>query len=203
VKFATEAAMLANQSGSRGTQARVEYEQFLDEVGQAVIKLILRFGATLADPSQEQDMMLLEALQGIETMDVIESSTSYKDPSYEMQMAMQMTHALMPFIQAGIVNPLPLAMKILRAFGERDPGKYLNQPQNTAPGGPGAPGVPAGGMLPPAMPPGMPPGPGSPPMQPAGGPAMGGPPVPPGAGGPYMPQIMAMARQAAMGAGRG
>lgn len=145
VKFATEAALLANQSGSRGNQARIQYELFLSEVGLAVVDLLVRFGPSLMNPLEpsDEDDLLLEALSEVKDLCVLENSTSYKDPAYEMQTSLQLLTAMMPFVEAGVVNPLPLITDVFRAFGKRDVNKYLAQQTMLPPMSPA--GIPAPG----------------------------------------------------------
>lgn len=149
VKFATEAALLANQSGARGTQARVEFEQFLDKLSRAVLDMTTQFAPSLMLESDEKDMLLLEAISLVEDVCVQESSTTYKDPANEQQSNLMLLQVLMPFIDAGLINPLPLIMDVLRAFGKRDTSKYINSqargplPPNS--GGPVAPSMSPGG----------------------------------------------------------
>jgi hypothetical protein len=176
VEFATQAALLANQSGSRGIAARIEYEQFMDDVARGIVDMLLRFGASMVDPNDANDLVLFGALQDIQDICVIESSTAYKDPNAEQQVSLQLLQAMMPFIEQGLINPLPLIADVLRAFGKRDISKYLNPQSPQGPGQPGPPGAPMSPGLP-AQPPAAGAGPG-------GQPSDGGqpPPVPiPGA----------------------
>ena len=171
--------MLNNQSGARGNQARIEFEQFVNYAAQCLLGMVYKFAPSMMTDGDENDALMLECIQSVQEIKVIESSTSYKDPNQEMQTNMQLLQAMMPFIQAGMVNPLPLLADVFRSFGKRDVQKYLNlQPQMPPGQAQGAqPG--AGGQTPP---PGIPPPPG-----PSGGQAapvpQGGPPAPTGPGG--------------------
>ncbi|HLK55048.1 MAG TPA: hypothetical protein VKU00_00700, partial [Chthonomonadaceae bacterium] len=165
VKFATEAAMLANQSGARGNQARIVFEQFIDRVAKAVLKVVLKFGpALMEEQASPEDMMLFAALTGVTDICVLEGSTAYKDPVADMQSSLQLLQVMMPFIQAGLVNPLPMITDVFRAFGKRDVGKYVNSQAATQNGMQGA----ASSVPTQPMPPGGPP-------QPAGAVAPGPP----------------------------
>ena len=164
VKFATEAALMANQSGARGNQARIEYEQFLDSVARAVVDMVVRFGPSMMVEQDPNDLGLMNALLSVQDICVLESSTAYKDPASEMQSSLQLLQAMMPFVQAGLVNALPLLTDVFRAFGKRDVQKYLvtqgaqNGPSaQTAPPGPPAPGGPPPGQPPPGPAPALPP----------------------------------------------
>lgn len=165
VKFATEAAMLANQSGSRGTMARIEYEQFLDEITRAILDMMVKFGAALADPNSPHDQEFFQSITSIQDIAVIERSTAYTDPAAEQQVSLQLLQVMMPFIQAGLVNPVPLIAKVFRAFGEQNIEQYLILQPAAPQGAPGAmsPGgdtaaaqqgamPPGGGQLPPGGP---------------------------------------------------
>jgi hypothetical protein len=153
-EFATEAALLAQQSGARGNQSRIEFEQFVDRMARAVIDLMVKFGPSLADQFDENDGRLLQACAAVTDICVIESSTTYKNPAYEMQAAIQLVTSLMPFIQLGIINPQKAATKLIQASGERDAASWLMPlmpPQASVPGlpVPGAEGTPQGGGEPP------------------------------------------------------
>ena len=172
VKFATEAALLANQSGARGNQARIEFEQFVNFATRCLLHMVSAFAPAMMSEGAPEDALLLQSIQAVQDIKVIEASTSYKDPSAEMQTNLQLLQAMMPFIQAGLVNPTPLVADVFRAFGKRDVHKYFQVPPSAAPRGPGGPPlpgsgppgapVPPSGMAPP-LPPQPPP---SPPMTP-------------------------------------
>lgn len=166
VKFATEAALLANQSGARGNQARIEFEQFVNFAARCLLHMVTAFAPAMMRDGAPEDALLLQAIQAVQDIKVIEASTSYKDPSVEMQTNLQLLQAMMPFIQAGLVNPTPLVADVFRAFGKRDVHKYFQLPPQGAP-------VAAGG------PPGSgPPGSAGPPGPPASAPGAS-PPIPP------------------------
>jgi len=157
VKFATEAALLANQSGARGNQARIEFEQFVNFAARCLLRMVAAFAPAMMRDGAPEDALLLLSIQAVQDIKVIEASTSYRDPSAEMQTNLQLLQAMMPFIQAGLVNPTPLIADVFRAFGKRDVHKYFQPP-------------------PPAMPPGA-----------AGGPPGAGSPGPPGSPGAPVP----------------
>lgn len=157
VKFATEAALLSQQAGARGNQARIEYERFMDRVTMDIIADQVRFMV----PRSPAEFLLHDALSSVQDVNVLESSTAYKDPAYEQQTNIQLLQAAMPFIQGGLMNPRPLLEDLLRAFGKQDIDKYFaapgpmgqpGQPQMlAAPGEPtAAPGAPPAAAPPPA-----------------------------------------------------
>lgn len=141
-KFATQVASLQAQSGRRGEQARIEYELFMDDCAGAIIELMQKFGPSLLDETDEADMLLFEAFASVQEVSVLEASTAYKDPAYEMQTSLQLLQALMPFVQAGMMPAEPLIQDLLRAFGKRDVQKYLppQASQMMSPAGIPAPG---------------------------------------------------------------
>ena len=132
VKFATEAALLANQSGARGNQARIEFEQFVNFAARCLLHMVGAFSPSMMTDGVPEDALLLQSIQAVQDIKVIEASTSYKDPSAEMQTNLQLLQAMMPFIQAGLVNPTPLVADVFRAFGKRDVHKYFLTPPNLA-----------------------------------------------------------------------
>jgi hypothetical protein len=162
VKFATEAALLANQSGARGNQARIEFEQFVNFAARCLLHMVENFAPAMMADGAPEDALLLQSIRSVQDIKVIETSTSYKDPSAEIQTNLQLLQAMMPFIQAGLVNPMPLVADVFRAFGKRDVHKYFQSP---APGAAG--GGPPSGAGPGGAPPGSDPRPGSPPGSPA------------------------------------
>ncbi|HEV2471655.1 MAG TPA: hypothetical protein VGS41_03255, partial [Chthonomonadales bacterium] len=121
VRFATEAALLANQSGARGTQARIEYEKFVEELARDVLWM----SATFARPHDQDERILWSALSSVKDVSVLEQSTAFKDPAFEMQSSIQLLQVMAPYIQGGVVNPRPLIQDVFRAFGKRDVDKYL------------------------------------------------------------------------------
>lgn len=165
VKFATEAALLANQSGARGNQARIEFEQYLNFAARCLLQMVAAFAPAMMGDGASEDALLLQSIQAVQDIKVIDASTSYKDPQAEMQTNLQLLQAMMPFIQAGLVNPTPLIADVFRAFGKRDVNKYFAQPGQQTPPQPGAPGQP-----------GQPPGPAPLPGQAAPGQAGAAPP---------------------------
>lgn len=150
VKFATEAALLANQSGARGNQARIEFEQFVNFAARCLLQMVAAFAPSMMGDANPEDQILLEAIKNVQDIKVIESSTAYKDPNAEMQTNLQLLQAMMPFMQAGFVNPVPLIEDTLRAFGKRNTAQYLMQPQA---------GQPPPTMVPPPEPQPAPPAP--------------------------------------------
>ncbi len=137
-RTATESVQVSNQAGARFAQARIAYELFLAKVAETLIDLIIRFER----PDNKEHLVMLQIFSAIKQIRVVETSTAYKDPAAEKQEAATLTQLLMPFVQIGKVDPDMLIMKIVRAWGERDPQKWII---NGSPGMPNAPGIPGGG----------------------------------------------------------
>lgn len=128
VKFATEAALLANQGGARGTQAKLEYEQFLEEAAWTVLDMLIRFG----NPQAENEWLLHEALLLVTNIQVHEGSTTFKDPAVEQQSLLQLWQALAPAAPAIGLNLQELAIKLLKAFGWHDAQRMFLSPEQLA-----------------------------------------------------------------------
>jgi hypothetical protein len=150
--FATEVAALTSQSGARGVQAAKEFERFVSRKAQITVLLEKKFGG--AEPGDEPEvastkMELWAKFQDVQEVDVVEASTLYKDPSYDMQQGMQLLQLGMQItplmIQTG--QPPPnltlLYQDVLRAAGKHDVDKYsmppMQMPQQGMPPQDGAP----------------------------------------------------------------
>src|SRR5689334_21777118 len=90
-------------------------------MAEAVIDMTLKFG----NPVCDNDVLLVQALESVRQIVVLENSTAWKDPAFEMQSSVQLLQLMMPFMQLGIVDPLPLIVDVFKAFGRRDTDKYL------------------------------------------------------------------------------
>jgi hypothetical protein len=131
-KFATQVAAASAQSGRRGEQARRQYELFLDDCAMAIVELMVRFGPALIGEDEngmpdENDVLLLEAFAAVQEICALESSTAYKDPAYELQLNLQLLEKMLPFIEAGYLNPEPFIKDVLQAAGKRNVAIYFNQ----------------------------------------------------------------------------
>lgn len=121
-KFATEVAATEGQSGALGTQARGEYEAFLDHLTDDIRDMTIQF----AKPETPEENLLIEALLSVQEMCTIEGSTEYKNPATERQSALAFGQAMMPFIQMQIVDPVAVALEVIRAWKKGDAKKFLN-----------------------------------------------------------------------------
>jgi hypothetical protein len=143
VKTATEVAFLANQSGARGGQARIEFEQFVNFAARCLLQMVVAFAPSMMQDGAPEDALLLQSIQAVQDIKVIESSTSYKDPNAEIQTNLQLMQALAPFFGT-LIDPRPIIADTLRAFGKRDVQKYFLQPPVPQPGPPGVQPPPQG-----------------------------------------------------------
>lgn len=160
-KFATEVAATEGQSGARGDQDRKEYENFLNRIARMVIRWIIQF----SKPATPDEFILIEALQQITSLQVVEQSTSYKNPEAQFNKAVLLLNTLLPIAQAVGLNIRPLIEDVLIAAGKRNVNRYFGLPAPQSPeqqGQPGAeqpgmpptqPGAEGGGGLAPAGPP--------------------------------------------------
>lgn len=150
VNFATEAAILDRRSGSRGVQARIEFERFVLAMMLLIVEMEQKFGGPQEGQSpevMEQEYAQWQAFLDVQEVQVIEGSTEYKDASVEQQQSMQLLQliaGLFPlFVQIGgrIPNLESYADDVLRAFGRHDVARYWleapAQPQGALPGGDG------------------------------------------------------------------
>lgn len=154
--FATEAALVGQQSGARGIQAQIEFERFVSRMAEIVILLEREFGGPTENHTTDEEYILWQALSDVTEVRVIESSTAYKDPAFEMQQAMQILNVmagLFPIFQqiGKVPNYVEYANDILRASAKHDLARYwIDLPPQPQPGamppqgGPPQPGAPQG-----------------------------------------------------------
>lgn len=202
-RTATEAAMIQDASNSRAQDRLAKIEESLARIGCRIVQLMQQYltGKHVARITSIPGAAWLEYdkdyIKGEFDYSVQGGSTEPQNETFKRQSAMQLVDASMPFLDAGVADPVKLYRKVLEGFGITDPTGYI-QPQAL---GEGSETPPNGEQ--PALPPGPPPvmeGPGGPPPGgsggpppggPGGGPPMGGPPPgmagPPLSGGPPPP----------------
>lgn len=172
-KFATQVGATSQMSGARGTQQRLEYEYFLNELATAVLSMTAKF----AQATTPEEQILLQAVEAVTEVTAVEQSTSYKDPALETAAAAQDIQLLAPIAPMVGLNMQALVEDYLRARGKRDMSRYFAPPQQAA-GVPApqsaADGASSGGPVPMTGPPAQGPPPGM----------MGGPPPGMMGGGP-------------------
>ena len=144
--FATSVAAMAQQSGARAVLAQKEFERFVTKMAEIVVMLEREFGGAYYDDGGEmqatdEEIILWEAMNDVEEVHVIESSTLYKDPNFDLQQSMQLLNViaqLMP-LMAQVGQRLPnlesYIEDVLRASGKHDMGRYWAQmpPQQLQP----------------------------------------------------------------------
>lgn len=98
-QFATQVAATVQKGGARQNQAKAEYETFLNRWGKITLWLFKEFGG----PHRTEDgeivgsmelQTLHDAAKNVTDISIIESSTSYKDPSMQQQQSMQLVQLL-------------------------------------------------------------------------------------------------------------
>lgn len=153
VKFATEAALLSQQSGARGQANQHEWEIFVSQCAQICVELTIKFGG---HAETVEEGMFLDALKAAKEIVVLERSTAYQDPNFEINKWTQIIQVLGPMAQVCGLNLKIVAEEFLKRMGVKNVDKYFT-PATPAgmpmPGGAGAPPMMPGEN---SMPPGMP-----------------------------------------------
>jgi len=187
-RTATEAAMIADAANSRSQDRLSKIEFVLADAGGRVIQLMQQYmtgdqvSRIVSLPVQGWLNYDKDYIQGDFDFEVRGGSTEPRNETFRRQSALQLADISMPFLEMGVADPVALYGKLLRdGFGEKDPQRYIQKPED-APPPEGGPPPPEGGMPPEQAPPpdammgqgppGVPPPPGMPP----GGPVNGIPP---------------------------
>jgi hypothetical protein len=163
-KTATEASIMSDTARNRANYKISQYEEFSTAVARKVLQLdqqyltgqqaafiVGRDGATYWFQYMPQDIM------GEFHFEVEAGSTTPVDMGTRKREALDMMNALAPLIQMGVLDPVAIAEKVLKAFGEKSPSRFIaaQNPQGMPPqGAPGVPPAPGGqpGMGPSAPP---------------------------------------------------
>lgn len=136
IQFATEAAMMAQRSGSRAVQSRTRYEAYLRDFAEAWVMSIAAFGGPKLDENGDpvapiEAVILWEACSAVTNIEVGENSTTYRDPAAELAPRLQMFQVfgnMAPVIAqfGGItVNFKKLIEDILRSAGISNVEDYV------------------------------------------------------------------------------
>lgn len=144
VRFATEAAMLGQQSGSRAVAARVEYETFLEQASERVLQMLRDFGGPTYDESgnllmTEEEQILWEASMSWQEIQVVEGSSLYKDQAQDQQQSMQLLNLMLQTLPVCVQLGLPypnitrFIQDVLRSFGKRNMNDYFITPEPVSP----------------------------------------------------------------------
>lgn len=139
-EFATEAALLARRSGSRGTLARIDFEQFIEDLIMEMIRLTQQFGLDPAngEPTDEA-VALWEAYKDVLEIRIVEESLGFKDPSLVQQQNMQLMESSLGLVeimaaQGKVPNFIRLYEDTLRSFDRKNTDEYLIPIQLPVPG---------------------------------------------------------------------
>lgn len=158
VKFATQEAAINNLAGARTNDEREKWEALLTEMMETLLSLILQF----EEPQDEASALLMEAFANVASLEVVESSTLYKDPIALRQDAQTVLDESITVDQylAGIgsmkrINVEAAFNDFLRAHDKRDTKEYWYeiQPMLTAPTSPSSTGAMPGEETQPGIPP--------------------------------------------------
>ena len=174
-RTATEAAMIQDQSNARSADKLSKIEDSLAEVGERLIQLMQQYmtgkqvariiGGGQAPIWLEYDKHMI---QGRFDFEVEGGSTQPMNESSRRQAALQFSDAMIPFIDREIVDPMPVAIKLLEDFGVKNPTIFLAKAEEELPmemedpmmgDEMGAMGMPPGMGGLPSMGPDIPPGP--------------------------------------------
>lgn len=161
-KFATQVGAASQSSGAMGNKSRIEFERFLVRMAEVVVFMEIEFGGPEYDTEgnikvPDEVMALWQAMQDVSEINVLECSTTYKDPTFELQQAMQRLNViaqLMPiFFQMGgmIPNLQELVNDVYRYSNIHDTSRYWVQAPMPMMGAMG-PQATGSGMQPPQVP---------------------------------------------------
>lgn len=160
-RTATEAAMIQDSSNARSADKLATIELTIARVAENLIALIQQFLTTeqvamvVGDEAAQQWVPYTrDTVQGEYNFMVEAGSTQPTNETFRRQSAMQMMDAMMPFIQAGVINAQALAEHVLRnGFGIKETSKFIMAPPPMM--GPEGAAPPGGAPMPPAAPEGM------------------------------------------------
>lgn len=136
---ATQSVMTESKQGARPTQARADYEAWMNRIASAYIEMMQKFGGpTDEDPGTEEQNQLYLAFKAVYEVKVVEGSTTYKDPSTDQQQCMQLFTTVvqsyelfMSLAGMGLVKEIPnlkqFADDMLRAFSRQNIEQYWTQ----------------------------------------------------------------------------
>lgn len=151
-KFATQVAAVQQSSGAMSNKSRIEFERFLVRMAEVAIMMEIEFGGPTLDPdgkisTPDEVMQLWMAMKDVSEINVLECSTTYKDPTFELQQAMQRLNAvaqLLPlFGELGgqLPNLVELVNDVYRYSNIHDVSRYWMQAPPKAPPQPEPPKV--------------------------------------------------------------
>lgn len=156
-RTATEANMIQDGANARSADKMAIIERSIGEIADRIVKLSQQYLTQVqvarivgANDANQWIQYTKEDLYGEYDFQVEAGSTMPQNESSRRQSAMQLTDAMAPFMQMGIVNPVAMAEHMLKmGFGIKDTSKFIQQPPMMDPGMGGAPpeqGPPPGPM---------------------------------------------------------
>jgi hypothetical protein len=139
-RTATEAAAIQDRTNGRSADKLARIEKFIGAVGGNMLCLARQFMTTeqVVTVAGRDAQMLWVPYDG-STFDfdadvqVEGGSTRPKNEMWRMSQAQNMLQSMMPFVQAGIVDPHEVARFALEGFGVQNPDKFLVDPNQGPP----------------------------------------------------------------------
>ena len=136
-RTATEASIIQDNVNARSADKLATVEKAIARVARRVIQLQQQFmtqvqAARIVGPDQGIFWVPYgpEDIQGEYDFEVEAGSTQPQNETVRRQTATAMMEAMQPFIDMGVVDPITLAMHVLReGFGVKDPSKFITPPQ--------------------------------------------------------------------------
>lgn len=124
-RTATEAAIIGQQSGARGVANRKRFEALVDAMARWAVRLVALFGRVETD----EDFEFWSACNNVEDISVVEASTSFRDPAFEQQSALQLLQLAVQvypvMMQTGVQLKLEAFLDdALRAYHRQDVDRY-------------------------------------------------------------------------------
>jgi len=145
---ATQSVMVENKQGARPTQARADYEAWMNRLATAYVELMQKFGGpTEDDEGTTEQKVLWQAFKAVYEVKVVEGSTTYKNPGQDQQQTMQlfvtMSDRFEQFVAnaaAGLSDKVPnmvqYADDMLRSFSRQNIDQYWVSAPKDQGGGP-------------------------------------------------------------------
>lgn len=138
-RTATEASMIQDAANARAADKLATVERAIGEVAERVVALAQEFLTTDQvakivddDGAVQWQPYDRESILGQYDFTVEAGSTQPQNETFRRQSAMQLMETMMPFVQAGVVNPVELVSHVMKnGFGIKNPEQFLMQQQPT------------------------------------------------------------------------
>jgi hypothetical protein len=135
-RTATEAAMIQDAQNARAADKLSRIESTLSQLGQRVVQLMQQFMTgeqvvRIVGMSQRPVWMKFdrEYIQGEFDFEVEGGSTQPRNETFRRNSALQLMEAMVPFIEAGVVDPLAVARRVLQfGFDIKNPDEFFAVP---------------------------------------------------------------------------